>query len=124
MPSFSTTFHARMQLDGESLADYSRVLMRLHSRMGKAAVTRPEEGALVLLRDIALKEELQNRNGLCQPIISRDEGRGALVVGRPRRSTQDGESAWGRGRTVPVDQIILQVLHSQLQSHVMHLASQ
>ena len=55
VPSLGTTFHARLQMDGETLADYS--LMRLHSRMEKAAVTRAEEEALVLLRDNAVKEQ-------------------------------------------------------------------
>ena len=41
----------------ESLADYSRVLMRLHSRMEKTAVTREEGEALSLPRDNALKEQ-------------------------------------------------------------------
>ena len=31
--SLGTAFHARMQLESESLADYSRVLMQLHNRM-------------------------------------------------------------------------------------------
>ena len=57
VPSLSTAFHARMQLDGETLADYSRVLMRLHSRMEKAATTEAEGQALALLRDNALKEQ-------------------------------------------------------------------
>ena len=39
VPSLHAAFHARMQLEGESLADYSRVLMRLHDRMEKAAAT-------------------------------------------------------------------------------------
>ena len=37
--SLHAAFHARMQLEGESLADYSRVLMILHDRMEKAAAT-------------------------------------------------------------------------------------
>ena len=35
--SLGTTFHARIQLDSESLADYSRVLIHLHNRMERAA---------------------------------------------------------------------------------------
>ena len=50
VPSLSTAFHGRMELDSESLADYSRVLMQLHNRMAEGA-------ALVLLRDNALKEQ-------------------------------------------------------------------
>ena len=37
--SLGTTFHARMQLDSESLADYSRVLIHLHNRMERAAAS-------------------------------------------------------------------------------------
>ena len=33
VPSLSTAFHGRMQLDSDSLADYSRVLMQLHNRI-------------------------------------------------------------------------------------------
>ena len=57
VPSLSTAFHARMHLDGETLADYSRVLMRLHSHMEKATATEAEGQALALLRDNALKEQ-------------------------------------------------------------------
>ena len=53
----STAFHARMQLDSESLADYSRVLMQLHNRMERAAASEAESSALVILRDTALKEQ-------------------------------------------------------------------
>ena len=47
-----------MQSEGESLADYSRVLMRLHDGMEQAAATLAEGQALALLRDNALKEQL------------------------------------------------------------------
>ena len=57
VPSLSTAFPARMQQDGETLADYSRVLMHLHSRMEKAAATEAEGQAMALLRDNALKEQ-------------------------------------------------------------------
>lgn len=57
VPSLSTAFHGRMQLDSESLADYSRVLMQLHNRMERAAASEAEGAALVLLRDNALKEQ-------------------------------------------------------------------
>ena len=57
VPSLSTTFHAYMQMDLETLADYSRVLKHLHSCMAKATVTWAEEDVLVLLRDKALKEQ-------------------------------------------------------------------
>ena len=55
--SLNAAFHARMQSDGESLADYSRALMRLHDRMAKAAASQAEGQALSLLRDNALKEQ-------------------------------------------------------------------
>ena len=57
VPSLSTAFHGRMELDSESLADYSRVLMQLHNRMERAAASEAEGAALVLLRDDALKEQ-------------------------------------------------------------------
>ena len=57
VPSLSTAFHGRMQLDSESLTDYSRVLMQLHNRMERAAASEAEGAALVLLRDNALKEQ-------------------------------------------------------------------
>ena len=57
LPSLSTAFYGRMQLDSESLADYSRVLMQLHTRMERAAASEAEGAAIVLLRDNALKEQ-------------------------------------------------------------------
>ena len=53
----STAFHARMQSERESLAEYSRVLMQLQHRMVRAAASEAESAALVLLRDNALKEQ-------------------------------------------------------------------
>ena len=55
MHSLSTEFHARVQLNGETLAEYSRVLMRLRNRMEKATATEEEGRALAHLRDTALK---------------------------------------------------------------------
>lgn len=54
--SLSAEFHTRTQREGEGLADYSRVLMRLYSRMEKAASSTDERRALELLRDSSLKE--------------------------------------------------------------------
>ena len=51
----SKAFHARMQLESESLADYSWVLMQLHNRMERTAASEAENAALVLLNDNALK---------------------------------------------------------------------
>ena len=53
--SLGTAFRARMQLESESLSDYSRVLMQLQNRMVQAAASEAESAALVLLRDDALK---------------------------------------------------------------------
>ena len=47
--SLGTAFRARMQLESESLADYSRVLMQLQNRMARAASSEDESAALVLL---------------------------------------------------------------------------
>ena len=44
--SFSIEFHARVQLNGETLAEYSRVLMGLRNRMEKAAASEAEHRAL------------------------------------------------------------------------------
>ena len=57
VPSLSKAFHGRVQLDSESLADYSRVLMQLHNRIERAAASEAEGAALVLLRDNVLKEQ-------------------------------------------------------------------
>ena len=76
VPSVNAAFHARFQMDGESLADYSRVIMRLHSRMEKAAVTREEGEALSLLRDNALKEQFVR--GVREPFVRQELRRIAL----------------------------------------------
>ncbi|XP_041461804.1 uncharacterized protein K02A2.6-like [Lytechinus variegatus] len=54
--SLSSELHHRVQLDGESLADFSSVLIRLHDRM-EAAASIPEKEALERLRDMNLKEK-------------------------------------------------------------------
>ena len=82
VPSLHAAFHARMQLEGESLADYSRVLMRLHDRMEKAAATLAEGQALALLRDNALKEQFAQ--GVRHQPVRQELRRLALAsVGRP-----------------------------------------
>ena len=53
--SLSAAFYTRVQLDGETLAEYTKVLMGLHNRMEKTAATEAEGQALALLRDTALK---------------------------------------------------------------------
>ena len=55
--SLNAAFHSRCQLEGESLAEYSRVLMRIHDRMEQSAASLVESQALALLRDNALKEQ-------------------------------------------------------------------
>ena len=55
--SLGTAFHARMQLESESLADYSRVLMQLQNRMVRSAASEAESAVLVLLSDNSLKEQ-------------------------------------------------------------------
>ena len=55
--SLNAAFHSRCQLEGESLAEYSRVLMRIHDRMEQSAASLVERQALALLRDNALKEQ-------------------------------------------------------------------
>ena len=82
VPSLHAAFHARMQLEGESLADYSRVLVRLHDRMEKAAATLAEGQALALLRDNALNEQFAQ--GVRQQSVRQELRRLALAsVGRP-----------------------------------------
>ena len=54
--TLTSALYARVQLDGESLADFSRALMRLHDRMEQASAG-PERAALRLLRDGVLKEQ-------------------------------------------------------------------
>ena len=80
--SLHAAFHERMQLEGESLADYSRVLMRLHDRMEQAAATLAEGRALALLRDNALKEQFVQ--GVRQQSVRQELRRLTLAsVGRP-----------------------------------------
>ena len=57
LPSPSTALYGRMQLDSESLADNSRVLLQLHNRMERAAASDAEGAALVLLRENDLNEQ-------------------------------------------------------------------
>ena len=71
-----------MQLEGESLADYTRVLMILHDRIEKAAATLAEGQALTLLRDNALKEQFAQ--GVRQQSVHQELRRLALAsVNRP-----------------------------------------
>ena len=54
--SLSSELHSRVQLDGESLADFSSVLLRLYDRM-EAAASTDEKEALQKLKDNTLKEK-------------------------------------------------------------------
>ena len=54
----SANLHSRTQEEGESLADYSRELMRLYSRIEDAAVNDDDKKALERLRDQTLKDRL------------------------------------------------------------------
>lgn len=56
VPSISQAFHNRDQQDGESLADFSRALMRLYDRMEKAAGDEEDRNAMKRLKDSSLKE--------------------------------------------------------------------
>ena len=140
VPSLSTTFHARLQMDGETLADYSRVLMRLHSRMEKAADTRAEEKALVLLRDNALKEQFVR--GVKEHSVRHELRRIALgsadrsflvmrdevlsLLGDHSESQRTVRVRGAEAEPDSVNQVIMQVMQTQqqLQSQMMQLASQ
>ena len=82
LESVHAAFHERMQLEVESLADYSRVLMRLHDGMEQTAATLAEGRTLALLRDNALKEQFVQ--GVRQQSVRQELRRLALAsVGRP-----------------------------------------
>ncbi|XP_033114931.1 uncharacterized protein LOC117115305 [Anneissia japonica] len=68
--SLSSNFHSRSQLDGESLGDYSRALMRIYQRMTKAATMDVERAALESLKDNALKERFTR--GVRKPWVQRE----------------------------------------------------
>ena len=55
--SLQAEFYARMQSVGETLAEYSRALIRLHQRIEGAAPTVTERQALAVLGDGALKHQ-------------------------------------------------------------------
>ena len=55
--SLNSAFHSRHQLEDETFAEYSRILMRLYSRLESVAVGRERE-AFALLRDTTLKGQL------------------------------------------------------------------
>ena len=55
--SLYAEFYSRMQSEGETLAEYSRALIRLHQRREGAAPTMAERQALAVLGDGALKHQ-------------------------------------------------------------------
>ena len=55
--SLRTEFYARMQSEGETLAEYSRVIIRLYQRIEGAAPTVAQRRALALIGDDALRHQ-------------------------------------------------------------------
>ena len=70
--SLNSAFHSRHQLEDETFAEYSRILMRLYSRLESVAVGRERE-AFALLRDTSLKGQLIR--GVRDPLMRRELGR-------------------------------------------------
>ena len=58
--SLSSQFHNRVQQEGESLCDFSRVLLRTYNKMEKAAETEEQAQALGQLKDKALTDQFVN----------------------------------------------------------------
>ena len=70
LPSLTRAFNARCQQEGESLADYSRALMRLYSRMEQAAPQQADRDALHRLKDLTLKGQF--KRGVIDKEVFRD----------------------------------------------------
>ena len=114
--------------------------MRLHSRMEKAAVTRAEEEALVLLRDNALKEQFVR--GVKEHSVRHELRRIALgsadqsflvmrdevlsLLGDHSESQRTVRVRAAEAEPDSVNQVLLQVMQTQqqLQSQMLQLASQ
>ena len=146
-------FHARMQLEGESLAEFSCAIMRLHDRMMKAATESQAHGMALMreeelkgqfadgVRDQAVRYELlrmamHNAN---RPFLEmraealtlfrehEQRGRGARV-----RSAEMQESDWVVDQAQvspqhpPQDALIVQMLQTQqqMQAQMMQLIAQ
>ena len=134
MHSLSTEFHARVQLNGETLAENNRVLMGLRTRMEKAAASRAEHRALALLRDTALK--YQFIEGVQEQSVRQELRRIVLhCAGKPFYHMRnealcllDDEQHCAReGQdSSPVNSRLLEIaqMQQQLQTQVMQLASQ
>ena len=131
----SAEFCARVQLPGETLAEYSRVLMGLRNRMEKAAATDVEGHALALLRDTALK--YQFIEGVQEQSVRRELRRIAFhSAGSPFHHMRnealylfDNEEQPGAlqgGDLSPVNSRLLEVaqMQQELQKQVVELASQ
>ena len=58
--TLSSKFHNRVQKEGESLCDFSRVLLRTYNKMEKAATTQAQGEALSQLKDKALSDQFVN----------------------------------------------------------------
>ena len=58
--TLSCQFYNRVQRDGESLGDFSRALLRIYSKMEKAAMTEDEAKAFSQLKDKTLCEQFVN----------------------------------------------------------------
>ncbi|XP_038050211.1 uncharacterized protein LOC119723539 [Patiria miniata] len=56
--SLNASFYSRVQEDGETLAEYSRALMRLYGKIESTAEGSHEKGAVVQLKEKALREQL------------------------------------------------------------------
>ena len=56
--SLYAEFYSRMQSEGETLAEYSRALIRLHQRIEGTAPTMADRQALAVLADGALKHQV------------------------------------------------------------------
>ena len=130
--SLHAAFLERMQSEGESLADYSRVLVRLHDGMEQAAATLAEGQALALLRDNAFKEQFSQ--GVRQQSVRQELRRLALAsVGRPFYQMRDealrllredeDHSSRLRVRTTDVEQAPSTPVHAPLSQVPMSCAS-
>ena len=85
MHSLSQAFNDRARQEGESLADYSRSLMRLYSRLEKSAQAVEDQQALARLRDVSLKGQF--RKGAGNEAVTRDIER--IEIHEPGKSFND-----------------------------------
>ena len=83
--SLNASFYGRTQGDGESLAEYSRALMRLYSHMESVAEGSAQQAALTQLRENALRGQLIN--GVRDLSVRRELRR--LTMDRPDISFYD-----------------------------------